>query len=89
MNFLERTVCILVQIVLKFVPKHATDNNLWFGQWLGTKTMPEAMMTSFSDAYSVTKPLRLNRLKAPDTNLLKLTMLASVKFCTKHMVVLL
>ena len=54
--FVNETICILIQISLKFVPKGLIDNMWALVQvvaWHLTchKPLPESMMTQFTDAY--------------------------------------
>ena len=54
--FMHEKLCLLIQILLKFVPKYAVDNKSAMVQVMawhrtGNKTLPETMLTQFTDAY--------------------------------------
>ena len=54
--YLNKTFCILIKILLKFVPKDPTDNKWVLVQvmaWclIGDKPLPKPMLIQFTDAY--------------------------------------
>ena len=54
--FMNKNLCILIQISLKFVPKGPIDNKATLVQvmaWrrIGDTPLPETMLTHFTDAY--------------------------------------
>ena len=60
--FLNEKCCILIKISLKFFPKGPIDNNPALVQimaWrrIGDKSLYEAMLTRFNDAYSLESAL--------------------------------
>ena len=54
--FVNEKFCILINILLKFVPKVQINNipaliQIMAWRWIGNKSLSEPMMTQFNEAY--------------------------------------